>query len=168
MGKAWFALTALILAGACADTDESSESTPRQRAVAERGAAVMPFDLDRTTHVFDKRETGGLQRVVADVDDAEQVRLIREHLSEEAERFARGDFHDPSTIHGDDMPGLHELVSRAGDVSIEYREIEAGAEVMYSAEDPELVRAIHAWFDAQVDDHGVHAESGHGDDAHTP
>lgn len=34
------------------------------------------------------------------------VALIRSHLAEEAERFARGDFHDPAMIHGDDMAGL--------------------------------------------------------------
>ena len=38
----------------------------RQAEVAERGAAVMPFDLERTTHVFKALPDGGVQTVVAD------------------------------------------------------------------------------------------------------
>ena len=133
----------------------------RQAEVAEAGQGVMPFDLDATTHIFEKVETGGVQRVVADTDDPGQVSLIRSHLSEEAERFARGDFHDPAMIHGDDMPGLHALVMGHDRVSIGYREIERGGEITYQSADPELVEAIHLWFDAQVSDHGEHARTAH-------
>ena len=35
---------------------------------------MMPFDLEETTHIFEKRETGGVQKVVTDdPNDAEQV-----------------------------------------------------------------------------------------------
>ena len=37
----------------------------RQGEVAARGAKVMPFDLEQTTHVFQKLDDGGLQKVVA-------------------------------------------------------------------------------------------------------
>jgi len=61
----------------------------------------MPFPLEQTTHVFRSSADGGTQRVVAkDRDDAEQIRLVREHLREEADRFAQGDFTDPAAIHG--------------------------------------------------------------------
>jgi hypothetical protein len=130
----------------------------RQADVAEAGAMVMPFDLDATTHVFDKLDNGGLQTVVADADDPEQVALIRTHLAEEAERFARGDFHDPAMIHGEDMPGLHALVMGHENVQITYREVERGAEIRYVSDDPALVSAIHEWFDAQLSDHGEHAQ----------
>jgi hypothetical protein len=36
----------------------------RQGEVAARGAKVMPFDLEQTTHVFQKLDDGGLQKVV--------------------------------------------------------------------------------------------------------
>ena len=87
-----------------------SELEQRRTEVAQEGGAVMPFDLERTTHVFESLERGGLQTVVSDDEDQEQVALIRTHLADEAERFARGDFHDPSMIHGDGMPGLHVLI----------------------------------------------------------
>lgn len=142
----------------CGEPELSSERTDRQTSVAEAGTTVMPFDLEKTTHVFETTESGGLQQVVSDSDDAEQVKLIREHLSEEAERFARGDFHDPEMIHGEDMAGLHELVGGHERISIEYSKIDRGAQILYTTEDPELVVAIHAWFSVQLRDHGDHAQ----------
>jgi hypothetical protein len=152
-------VTVLLLggAGACG-TPRDSDLEQRQRDIAATGSAVMPFDLEASTHVFEKAEDGGLQTVVADVDYAEQVALIRAHLSEEAERFSRGDFHDPAMIHGDDMPGLHALVMGHERLQITYREVARGGEIRYASDDPELVTAIHAWFDAQLSDHGEHAQ----------
>lgn len=121
----------------------------------------MPFDLDATTHVFEKLDDGGLQTVVADTDDPGQVGLIRAHLAEEAARFERGDFHDPAMIHGEDMPGLHALVMGHDRLEITYREVERGAEIRYASEDPAIVSAIHQWFDAQLRDHGDHAQAHH-------
>ena len=150
------ALGALSIAG-CAEADRSSELDEHQAEVAAAGAQVMPFDLDATTHVFEKTAFGGIQEVVADSVDPRQVALIREHLEEEAERFAGGDFHDPAMIHGADMAGLHELVLGHERLVIEYGETELGARIVYRAEEPELVSAIHDWFDAQLRDHGDHA-----------
>lgn len=62
-------------------------------AVAERGRPGMPLSLERTTHVFAKTDDVGRRRGVAkDSADAEQIRLIREHLSEITRAFAQGDF----------------------------------------------------------------------------
>jgi hypothetical protein len=119
----------------------------------------MPFDLDRTTHVFEPMEGGGLQTVLSDDSDPEQVTLIRTHLAEEAERFARGDFHDPSMIHGEDMAGLHALVMGHDRLTVTYHDVERGGEIRYESRDPQLVDAIHTWFEAQTRDHGDHAQS---------
>lgn len=153
------ARSALVLALIAMGCGEAERPGDRQAEVARLGAAVMPFDLERTTHVFEANGRGGLQRVVSDDGDPEQVRLIRAHLSAEAERFARGDFHDPATIHGEEMPGLHELAAGHDRISVEYGEIERGARILYVAEDPELVAALHRWFDAQLADHGDHARA---------
>jgi hypothetical protein len=128
----------------------------RQEEVAERGREVMPFDLDRTSHRFVKSDQGGFQTVTSDDGDDEQVRLIREHLLSEAERFAAGDFSAPGQIHGEDMPGLAPLQDGAADLDIAYRELGDGARLDYTAP-ADLVEAVHAWFDAQVTDHGEHA-----------
>ena len=133
----------------------------RQEEVAARGAIVMPFDLDGTTHIFTPTENGGVEEVVSDdAADRRQVRFIRAHLREEAAKFERGDFSDPRSIHGRDMPGLATLEARADELEIRYEELPNGARIRFVAEDPSLVSAVHEWFAAQVSDHGAHAESG--------
>jgi hypothetical protein len=131
----------------------------RQDVVAERGAQVMPFDLDATTHHFVPNAQGGLQTVVADVpSDRKQIALIQQHLQVEAAAFRRGDFGDPAQIHGADMPGLAALQAGAGRIEVEYRPRDDGAELTYTTDDPVLVAALRDWFAAQISDHGQHAE----------
>lgn len=130
----------------------------RQAEVAARGAEVMPFDLERTTHIFDDLPDGGLQQVVADDQtDTAQIVLIRAHLQEEAAKFQRGDFGDPASIHGDAMPGLAELRQGYARIEVAYSELSDGAQIRYTTSDPAMVAALHAWFAAQLSDHGGHA-----------
>ncbi len=151
-------LVVLTLWGCVQNPIENSQND-RQLEVAKLGATVMPFDLDKTTHIFQKTENGGVQKVVSDEpNNAEQIKLIRDHLSLEAERFMKGNFHDPTMIHGEKMAGLHELVMGAKRIKIQYSELPDGAQIVYTTDDPTLVRAIHAWFDAQLTDHGKHAK----------
>ncbi len=138
----------------------------RQEAVAKAGAEVMPFELERTTHIFEKLENGGLQQVVTDDGDQEQIALIRAHLAEEAERFSQGDFHDPLMIHGADMAGLHELTMGVDRLTIIYSDINNGGQILYTTADGDLVVALHAWFDQQLADHDDHAQA-HRPDAAT-
>ncbi len=135
----------------------------RQAEVASRGADVMPFDLKATTHIFTKTSTGGTQRVVAKKkSDATQTRLVREHLRDIEREFKRGDFSGPSHIHGADMPGLAQLeTAKPGDIAIAYKDVVDGAELTYRTTDAKLVSALHAWFNAQVSDHGADAMAGH-------
>jgi hypothetical protein len=151
-------LFATIPAHAVEPADEK-----RLDEVAERGTHVMPFDLEKTTHVFSKTADGGIQQVIAkDKSDAEQIQLIRDHLSEISEEFRQGDFSKPAQIHGGDMPGLAELKTANPDqIKIEYRVLPEGAQINYSTKFPQLIRAIHQWFDAQLSDHERHAVHGH-------
>ncbi|MQA61633.1 MAG: aspartate carbamoyltransferase [Actinophytocola sp.] len=121
----------------------------------------MPFDLDRTSHVFTPAESGGVQEVVADDPaDTEQVRLIREHVRQEARRFARGDFDDPAALHGDDMPGLPTLRAEYRKMTAHYSELPDGAKITYVSMARGVIKALHDWFEAQLSDHGEHAERG--------
>jgi len=157
------AATALTLIAGCGNGSGPSPqaSASRQQEVADRGAAVMPFDLERTTHRFAKAPDGGVQTVTADDPaDTTQISLVRQHLQQETERFRRGDFADPARIHGDAMPGLAALRNAAGRIAVDYTEVTDGARITYTTTDPALVAALHAWFDAQVSDHGSHATHG--------
>lgn len=129
--------------------------------VVERGAKVMPFSLDKTLHIFDKTGTGGIQQVVAkDAGDQDQIALIRQHLADIAARFVQGDFSGPVRIHGQDMPGVKELSAGAAQVRFTYRDLPNGGQIEYVTKAPELVEAIHRYFDAQLSDHARHAVSG--------
>ncbi|MFN3979462.1 MAG: YncE family protein, partial [Caldilinea sp.] len=140
------------------DKAPSGDMTDRQAEVAERGAQVMPFDLEQTTHIFEKLDNGGVQRIITNNGaDADQVHLIQMHLGQEAKKFQAGDFGDPAQVHGMEMPGLSLLRTRANAVKVHFTALENGAQLDYISDDPELIAAIHAWFDAQLSDHDTHA-----------
>ncbi len=146
------------LVGACSSPATDAD---RRATVASRGAQVMPFDLDATTHTFTKTDTGGRQVVTADDPaDRAQIDLIRQHLRTERDNFAAGNYSDPARIHGMDMPGVSELSAGASRIGVTYTETPAGAELAYVTDDPALVAAIHSWFDRQLMDHGTHATAG--------
>jgi len=132
----------------------------RQTMVHDMGSQVMPFDLDKTTHVFEMTDTGGVQRVlVKDPSDTNQIALVQQHLQHEAMQFRAGDFADPTSIHGTDMPGLHDLAAGAAKISVEYTALPDGAQIAYTTQDPQLITALHQWFGAQLSDHGRDAMS---------
>jgi hypothetical protein len=142
----------ILLGSACAD---SSTDTSDDSLIDARGAEVMPFDLDATSHGFVKNEAGGVETVlVLDPADEVEIELIRGHLAKEAVAFAAGDFSDPAHVHGMDMPGLDTLSSGATDLVVTYSDLPGGGQITYSSVVPELTDAIHLWFDAQTMDHG--------------
>jgi hypothetical protein len=148
------------LAGAVLLVTLVSCSNPdRQAEVAERGAEVMPFDLDATTHRFEPTDDGLTETVVADdPSDGDQVALVQTHLIEEADRFRDGDYGDPASIHGEDMPGLATLEDRADAITVVVDLLSDGARLTFSTGEADLVDALHRWGEAQVSDHGDHAE----------
>ena len=149
------AVVAAALLGGCAHMQGSGPS--RQQEVARKGSVVMPFDLMRTTHFFDDNATGGIETITAnDHADAEQVALIRGHLSKEAGRFGRGDFSDPARIHGTDMPGMAALAAAGSRLQVTYREMPGGASLTFASQDPGVVASVHQWFAAQRSDHAAH------------
>jgi len=140
----------------------AAQDAQRQAEVAKRGADVMPFSLKATTHIFTKTAEGGIQRVVAkSAADTQQIKLVREHMRDIQAQFQKGDFSGPTHIHAE-MPGLAELkAAKPGEIAIDYKDTDAGAELSYRTTDAKLVRALHHWFDAQLSDHGADAMAGH-------
>jgi hypothetical protein len=159
------ALMAVVTSGILLVGNRGHDSTAvtlakRQAEIEKRGVGVMPFDQNLTMHKFAKTDTGGIETVTAnDHNDTRQVTLIQGHLSHERDLFAKGDFSDPMAIHGYQMPGLQDLRRGAsvGQVTIEYAALPNGARLTYSTRDPDLVDALHTWFDTQLMDHGSHA-----------
>lgn len=143
-----------------ADVNHAHHQSAQDDGFAERERAVMPFDMDATLHIFEDTATGGVQRVVVnDANDTENIALIRSHLKEEAKNFAIGDFGDPSFLHGEAMAGLKALqtAGEQGLLEVSYNDLESGGQIVYSSSNPEVIIALHLWFQAQVSDHGEHA-----------
>jgi hypothetical protein len=154
------ALACLALSSAASSLAAALETpappdTQRQQEVREKGSKVMPFSLDQTRHTFKKNDTGGVQRVRASNADADQVAMIRSHLSSIEKSFSARDFSAPAHIHGADMPGMAEMMAAKPDeLTVAYRDLDDGAELDYVSHSPVIIAAIHRWFDAQLADHG--------------
>ncbi|MEA2721040.1 MAG: hypothetical protein QOJ39_2904 [Candidatus Eremiobacteraeota bacterium] len=142
---------------AAASASAAVAETQRQTQVERKSETVMPFRMDTSKHVFVPTPSGGVQTVLVHGGNAAQVNLVRTHLRKEAAAFAKGDFADPASIHGTDMPGLKALRAGSRRISVRYVDVPKGGRITYATADPALVRAIHAWFDAQASDHGSHA-----------
>ena len=158
--KHFFLLGSFLIAsssGVVLAVEKASEA--RLDEVAKKGRMVMPFNLEQTLHIFTKKPFGGVQQIISkDPDNKEQIRLIREHLVEKASDFKQRNFSDPTKIHGEDMPGLSALKQAELDaITIKYQELPDGAEITYSSEEPDLIKAIQQWFDAQLSDHARHS-----------
>ena len=124
------------------------------------GSSVMPFDLAKTTHIFRMTESGGVERVIInDATAQDQVALIQRHLRHEAEAFQRGDYSDPASLHGPNMPGLKDLQAGAAQIKVRYSALANGAEISFETTDIHLLTAIHRWFGAQLSEHGADARS---------
>lgn len=153
-------ISMLPLMTACAKESGYSEkmSSNRLSEVRERGSEVMPFDLDKTLHTFEKTSYGGVQIVsIRDAVHADQLIPIREHLEKIALDFKNGNFGDPISIHGGEMPGLSTLQTNTSKFSVRYVELENGAKLEYRSTDENIISALHLWFDAQLTDHGADA-----------
>lgn len=158
------AVVAVALAAVIAVLAPWDDGTPtRQAGVEARGAHVMPFDQRQTLHRFQATASGGTETVtVRPGAAAGQVGLIRTHLGHEQMLFASGDFSDPMAIHGHAMPGVRALSRAAGDgtLTVTYATAPGGARLVYRSDDPAVIDAVHAWFDAQLRDHGANATGG--------
>jgi hypothetical protein len=132
----------------------------KQEHVHHVGQGVMPFDLVKTTHIFRMTDSGGVERVIVkNAADKDQVPLIQQHLRHEAEAFRRGDYSDPASLHGGDMPGLKDLQAGAARIKVTYAALPTGAEIIFETTDLHLLTAIHRWFGAQLSEHGADAMS---------
>ena len=81
------------------------------------------------------------------------------HLKHKAVAFQLGDYGDPATLHGNDMPGLKELQAGAKTIEVSYTVLPDGAELVFKTTDLHLLTAIHRWFGTQLSEHGADARA---------
>jgi hypothetical protein len=122
--------------------------------------SVMPFELSKALHIFKMTEQGGVQSVVARAPvSTEQLTLVRAHLRHEAAEFQKGNYSDPATLHGANMPGLNKLREGASRIRVSYADLPNGAAITFETTDLHLLTAIHRWFGAQLSEHGADARA---------
>lgn len=141
---------------------QSKDSTLilRQKMIHSRSPLVMPFKMDKVTHYFIKTDNGGILMIKAkNIKDTVQISLIRSHLKKEYSLFSKADFRDPEKLHGTDMPGLKVLTNSKGLYKVVYKELSDGAELTFTSNHKKVIKALHRWFDAQLQDHGSDAKS---------
>ena len=147
-------IAAVVFSAGCS----AAPSETRQEHIHDMGRDVMPFALAKTTHIFQMTEQGGIERVIVkDPMDSDQIKLIQQHLQQEAAAFQKGDYSDPARLHGEEMPGLAALQNEAARVRVTYTTLPTGAEITFETADTHLLTAIHQWFGAQLSEHGADA-----------
>jgi len=150
-----FILTGLLFFSTTAAALEKTDPVPSGE-VHQRMQQLVPFSVDQTTETFTKTVHGGIQHLVAkSAGDTKQIKLIQTHLLRITKELQKGNFSMTERIHGPDMPGLAQLKkAETDDIKFEYEVLPNGAQIHYSTEYPELVQALHLWFDAQQSEHG--------------
>jgi hypothetical protein len=136
----------------------SPASPPQQHdntaAMNTRGAHVMGFDQTKTTHHFTLTKTGGIIQVQTnDPSDTTSRDHIRMHLEHISKAFAQGDFTDPHEVHAETPPGVSEMKASKAQITYQYESTPTGAKVIITTEDPQALKAIHAYLRYQIREH---------------
>jgi len=120
----------------------------------KRGDHVMGFDHTKTTHHFKLQESGGSIEVTANSsDDVQSSEQIRMHLKHIAKMFADGNFNAPMLIHDQTPPGVPVMQELKGEIKYNYEEIDRGAAVRISTDNPNALKAIHEFLRFQIKEH---------------
>jgi hypothetical protein len=126
-----------------------------------RGEVRMGVDQYTSTHLFDDLPDGGRIELQRNEDDPAAVAQIRDHLQHIARAFAAGDFDDPTSVHGHEMPGTDVMAQKKDAITYSYAPLPRGGEVRVSTSDPEALHAIHAFMAAQRGEHRAGGQPHH-------
>jgi hypothetical protein len=119
-----------------------------------RGAMVMGFDQEKTTHHFLLFTDGGAIDISANEGSDEESRnAIRSHLPHIARMFSEGNFAAPMLVHASDVPGAAELAKRKDRIRYTYVETPRGGRVDIVTKDDAALRALHEFLRFQIRDH---------------
>ncbi len=119
-----------------------------------RGAHVMGFDQEKTTHSFRLHADGGaIDIAVKDPADQASRDAIRSHLPHIAEMFAAGNFSAPMLIHATDVPGTGTMAAATDRIRFSYVETARGGRVDIVTTDASALAAVHEFLRFQIRDH---------------
>ena len=124
-------------------------------AMNHRGADVMGFDQEKTTHHFLLYEDGGaIDVAVKSASDTVNRDAIRAHLPHVAGLFGHGNFESPMIVHDTKkVPGTAEMARLKDKITYTYVETPSGGRVDITTSDAAGVAAVHEFLRFQITDH---------------
>jgi hypothetical protein len=145
---------ALALAATVAVAAPPPQQPSHSSSLDERGAHVMGFDQQKTTHHFYLYPDGGAIEVSAnDVNDETNLKAARAHLPHIAKMFGDGDFSAPVLVHETNVPGSADLAKLKDRLSYRYEETPRGGRVNILTRDADALAALHSFLRFQIADH---------------
>jgi hypothetical protein len=124
--------------------------------VNQRGAQVMGFDQDATTHHFRLHPDGGaIDIAVRDDADPASRDAIRSHLPHIARMFGDGNFEAPMLIHQTRVPGTARMADLKSRIRFVYVETPRGGRLDIFTSDGGALAAVHDFMRFQIADHGT-------------
>jgi hypothetical protein len=151
-------IVALVLTAPPAGPLRARQTPPAQDPHAgmnQRGAMVMGFDQDKTSHHFYLYEDGGAIDVsVKDAADTKNRDAIRSHLPHIAMMFGQGDFDAPMMVHDSkNVPGTAAMATLKDKIAYKYVETSRGGRVDITTTDKAALAAVHDFMKFQIRDH---------------
>lgn len=133
---------------------QSKEMSEHDQMMMKNGEKAMGFSQTATTHHFLLMPDGGAIRVTAnDKNDLENREKIRTHLGEIAKQFKEGVFTTPFAVHGQVPPGVPDMDRLKDKIDYRYEEVENGAQVRITTNDPTARAAIYEFLKFQITEH---------------
>ena len=150
------AIVPLLLLAACR---AESPADARFAGVQDRGAMAMGVDQYTSSHVFQPLPDGGRIVLQRDTLDPAGTAVIRDHMRQIADAFARGDFRQPGFVHAEEVPGTAVMAARRAAITYTADTLPRGAQVRIRTTDPAAVKAVHEFLAYQRADHRADAHS---------
>jgi hypothetical protein len=136
--------------------EEHLAQMEKKAETKQRGAVVMGFDQNKTTHHFRLTVSGGFIQVeVNDSVDAVNRDLVRTHLKTIAEEFAAGNFAKPFGTHDEMPPGVKTMERKKSAISYQFEPTESGGRVRIGTKSADAVRAVHDFLRYQITGHAT-------------
>lgn len=147
-------IVAIALVIVKAKAQHQHETAQHDTSLGQRGAQVMGFSQEKTTHHFELKQDGGVIEARAnDLKDAATLGEIRGHFQHIAKMFAAGDFNAPMLVHAQNVPGTAAMSRLKDAIHWQMQEIPRGARISIIADNQEAVDAVHDFLRFQIENH---------------
>jgi hypothetical protein len=156
----------LLVAGACDSAKRTAIGAPEPVVAKEADSAQLAMEMRHgeavgddpmaLAHQFVATEDGGDIILERSVHDDLGINQIRAHLLLISRSFARGDFTTPGFVHDKPVPGTDVMSERSSQISYTVEDTEHGGVVHIRTNDPEALKAVHAFIEFQIAEHQTH------------